>query len=218
MSAKRSRRVRCLCFGVLLILSGAMSDGRAETVFPPVPEEEYAVYDRVVTSKFLTSQTTLVVIDRLTTTRLAPDVEEETPPLTVRVFQDRGYFDGALPPALIQDFVLKNQRPFRMERRFNFGVGYRLVSGDGEIPEVSIPMIPAGFRPVQALPQVGRLAFSRVGFAVSGRVQQALVYIADHRPDGTGAGFLIWLRRLEQRWDPIDTEVLWTLGARPGEE
>ena len=200
--------------------AAAGPDLRLNDRFLPVPAEEYPVYDRVVASKFLTSQTELVLIDRLTATRLAPQEVEDTPPITVRTFQEGGFFDGALPPGLIHDFVLKNQHLFRVERRFDFGVRYRLVSDDGsEMPEVSVQTVPAAFRPTQAPTQVGRLAFSRVGFTtVRPDGHQALVYVSDHRSDGTGAGFLIWLRCVDQGWDPIDTEVLWTIGSRPGQE
>ena len=40
-----------------------------------IPAEDYALYDLVVTSKFLTSDTRLVVIERMTLLRLSPDQE-----------------------------------------------------------------------------------------------------------------------------------------------
>ena len=58
---------------MLLAAMGVLSDLRAaervETQPAPVPSEEYPLYDLVVRDKFLTSQTTMVVIERLTVAR-----------------------------------------------------------------------------------------------------------------------------------------------------
>ena len=40
-----------------------------------ISADDYALYDQVVTSKFLTSATQLVVIERMTRLRLSPDQE-----------------------------------------------------------------------------------------------------------------------------------------------
>lgn len=181
----------------------------SEQNLEPVPVEEYPIYNRVVQDKFLASQTTLVVIDRLTVTRLHPENKE---PPNLALFREHDYFDGSLRPDLVTDFILKNGRPFRLEARFNFGVSYRFVSG-GELeePEVSLAPIPARLPRADVTqvprPVIGKLGFSRVAFTP--RADQALVYVADDRPDGTGAGFLFWLRRLDQGWEILDTEVLW---------
>ena len=157
-----------------------------------------------------------MVIDRLTITRLHPEAKE---PPSLAFFRENEYFEGRLRPELVTDFILKSSRPFRLEPRFNFGVPYRFVSG-GELeePEVFLAPIPAKFSPVDLTqnppPVIGKLGFSRVGFTQ--RADQALVYVADDRPDGTGAGFLVWLRRLDQGWEILDTEVLWAV--RPVEE
>ncbi|TLY27361.1 MAG: hypothetical protein E6K63_10925 [Nitrospirae bacterium] len=181
----------------------------AEQNLEPVPVEEYPIYNRVVEDKFLTSRTTLVVIDRLTVTRLHPEAKE---PPNLAFFREHDYFNGRLRPDLVTDVILKNSRPFRLEARFNFGVPYRFMSG-GELeePEVSLAPIPTRFprAEVTQVPQpvIGKLGFSRVAFTP--RADQALVYVADDRPDGTGAGFLVWLRRLDRDWEILDTEVLW---------
>lgn len=180
-----------------------------EQKLEPVPIEEYPIYDRVVQDKFLTSQTTLVVIDRLTVTRLHPEAKE---PPSLAIFRENDYFDGRLRPDLVTEFILKSSRPFRLEARFNFGVRYRFISG-GELeePEVFLAPIPTRFPRADVTqvprPVVGKLGFSRVAFTP--RADQALVYVADDRPDGTGAGFLVWLRRLDRDWEILDTEVLW---------
>jgi hypothetical protein len=184
-----------------------------------VPAEEYPVYDQVVQSKFLTGRTTLVIIERMTTTQMLP----ESPVLpTVAFFEERAFFDSRLPRDLILDFLFKNQRPSRLGNLFGFGVPYRFISADGE-PESEATMRGAPRRRpvslVQDADSIDRLAFSRVGF--SPRVDQALMYVANERPDGTGAGFLVWLRARETRWEILDTEVVWTArpergaGARP---
>lgn len=69
---------------VLADLAGAGPIERAEDKAEPVPPEEYSLYDQVIQTKFLTSRTSLVMIERLTVTRLGP--EERNPP-------DRAYFD-----------------------------------------------------------------------------------------------------------------------------
>ncbi|MBI4401152.1 MAG: hypothetical protein HY581_05935 [Nitrospirae bacterium] len=196
---------------VVLLAAPAMSDAaeRPEDKPERVPPEEYPIYDQVVQDKFLTSETTLVIIERLTATRLGP--EEKEPPSRA-YFEENRFFEGRLQPDLVTDFILKTVRPFRLEARFNFGVSYRFVSG-GELegPEVSLAPIPAAFSPADLAQAprstIGVLEFSRVGF--SPRRDQALVYVSDDRPDGTGAGFLMLLRRAGREWKIVDTQVLW---------
>ncbi|MCC2643310.1 MAG: hypothetical protein K0S45_3723 [Nitrospira sp.] len=174
-----------------------------------VPIEEYPFYDLVVGAKFLTSHTRLVVIERMTTTGLHPD-EPQAP--TGASFAERAFFDGRLSRDLVRDFIGKNQRPSRFDARFAFGVRYQFVSGDG-VPETeaALSVVPAIW-PVQnyegTLDRIDRLAFSRVGLSLRG--DQALLYVANYRPDGTGAGFLVWLARRQAAWDVYDTEVIWT--------
>jgi hypothetical protein len=183
----------------------------AEPTPPAVPVEDYPVYDQVVRSKFLTTGTTLVIIERMTTTQMSPEIQLLP---TVAFFEERAFFDSRLPRDLIMDFLFKNQRPSRLGSLFAFGVPYRFISGDGE-PESEAKLrgapwgLPASL--VQEADSIDRLAFSRVGF--SPRLEQALVYVANDRPDGSGAGFLIWLRTQGRNWDILDTEVVWT--ARP---
>ncbi|MER3424838.1 MAG: hypothetical protein C4293_18065 [Nitrospiraceae bacterium] len=173
----------------------------------PVPPEEYPIYDVVVQSKFLTSRTKLVMIDRLTVTRVTPDEN----PISRGFFQENRFFEGALSPALVTDFLWKAVRPSRLEPRFNFGVAYRLISGEGDDDlEVSAAPLPAALLPADIPPPtIGVLKFSRVAF--SPREDQALVYVGDHRQDGTGAGFLVLLRRKGSVWEITDTEVIWTV-------
>lgn len=177
------------------------------------PDDEYRFYDEIITSKFLTSETSLVLIERMTTTQLLPKQEGL---LTVASFQEEGYFDGALPTDLVREFVAVNQTAIRLEGRFRFGTRYRFVSGDAvEEPEVSLarPVRWGQPRPVQALPVLDRLVFSRVAFNL--RQSQALVYVGNPRPDGSGAGFLVWFRRQGMTWAIYDTEVIWTVRIEP---
>lgn len=189
----------------------------------PVPAEEYPLYDQVIDKKFLTSETKLVIIERLTVMRLYPEQKEV---VSLETFRENEYFEGRLPPELVREFVFKNQKPARLEARFSIGVRYRFVSGgEAEEPEVSLAPVPALFSravpmqeaPLQkAPPVVDRLAFSRVAFTL--RNDHALVYVENNRPDGTGAGFLVWLRRTGKDWAIFDTEVVWTARRRmPGE-
>ncbi len=183
---------------------------QAETV----SAEEYAFYDLAVEDKFLTSHTKVVVIERMSVTHLHPD-EPQVP--TLAWFAERDYFDGRLPQELVRDFVGKNQRSSRLDARFGFGVRYRFVSGEGGADiETSLPAIPAAWlvEGEEGLPDIiDRLAFSRVGLNL--RADQALLYVANLRPEGTGAGFLFWFVRRHKDWRLYDTEVLWV--ARPDE-
>lgn len=52
---------------------GAESD----TVLP-IPVEDYAIYDRVIEAKFLTSQTNVVLVNRLTVSSLIPQGQPPT--------------------------------------------------------------------------------------------------------------------------------------------
>jgi hypothetical protein len=179
-----------------------------------VPAEDYPIYDEVVRGKFLTSGTTLVLIERMTTTRLLTD----SPVLpTVAFFEERAFFDARLPRELILDFLFKNQRPSRLGGLFKFGAPYQFISDEGE-PESEAKRVHPSLerRPVRLVQEaqtIDRLAFSRVGF--SSRLDQALVYVANDRPDGSGAGFLLWLEARGTNWDIADTEVVWAARSQP---
>jgi len=201
-----------LSIGCWPALPGAeLSAAHPEAKPQPVPAEEYPLYNRVIETKFLTSQTEKVLIGRLTVVKLGPG-ERDVP--SQAYFQERPVFEGLIESALLTDFILKNSKPARLEERFTLDVPYRFVSEDGiEAPEVSLAPIPAAWPlPVQTAPTtVGVLRFSRVGLAP--RRDLALVYVEEDRPDGSGAGFLMLLRRNGRNWEFVDTDVLWT--ARP---
>ena len=187
--------------------SGTMAESIQKT--DAIPDEDYALYDQVVTSKFLTSATQLVVIERTTQFRLSPDQEG---PTTLGAFLEREFFDGELPANLIREFTAINRQPSRLEGRFHLGVSYRFATGDKlEEPEVSLarPVTVAGARPTQAPSVLDRMAFSRVTRDL--RNGHALLYAEVLRPDGTGAGFLVWFLRQGRSWTLFDTEVAWTI-------
>lgn len=173
---------------------------------PAVPEEEYPIYDLVVQSKYLTSQTRLVLIERLTAARREKDEREYLSP---EFLEEMAVFGGRLPAPLLDDFFFKLKAPARLEAKFGFGVPYRFFSdGVPEDPEVSLAPIPVSWRPVQEAPTtVGILRFSRVGFTP--KEEQALVYVEEERPDGTGGGMLVLLQRSGKTWTIAETEVLW---------
>ena len=174
-----------------------------------VLEEDYSLYDRVIEDKFLTSQIQLVLLERMTLSRLVPDRDGS---MTMDFLQQQDYFDGMLPQELVRDFVGANQIPVSLEARFQFGVRYRFVSeGTTEDSAVgaAVPVLSNPLRSVQALSVLDRLALSRVGRTLKN--DQALVYVENIRRDGTGAGFLVWCRRQGQEWKLFDTEVVWTV-------
>jgi hypothetical protein len=206
-AAGRSALVLCVFLGDGLALAGPQEPAL-------VPVEDYALYDQVVMNKFLTSQTRLVLIERLTVSRLYPDQEV---PTTIGLFDEHDIFDRRLPPDLVREFVVKNRQPARLGAQFNFGVRYRFVAPEGtEEPEVSLA-IPATRPPAgltQDLSLLGRLVFSRVAYTP--RLDQALLYVEQHRPDGTGAGFLVWFGRQAASWSIIETDVLWSIHVSEG--
>lgn len=209
--------IRFMWFAISLCLvwpAHAPVDAMAlQPVASGFPDDEYRLYDEIITSKFLTSETSLVLIERMTTTQLLPNQDG---PLTIALFQEQGYFDGALPVDLVREFVAVNQTAIRLEGRFHFGTRYRFVSGDTvEEPEVALaqPVRREPRRSVQALPVLDRLLFSRAGFNL--RQDQALVYAGNPRLDGSGAGFLVWFRRQGSNWTIWDTEVIWTVRIVP---
>jgi hypothetical protein len=202
--------IAMLFMNILLGLSEAVAESGQKT--DAIPVEDYALYDQVVTSKFLTSATQLVVIERATQFRLSPDQEG---PTTIGAFLEQEFFDGELPADLIREFTAINRQPSRLEGRFHFGVSYRFATGDRlEEPEVSLarPVTMARVRPAQAPSVLGRMGFSRV--ARSLRNDHALLYVEVLRPEGSGAGFLVWFRRQGRSWTLFDTEVAWTIQAQ----
>lgn len=177
-----------------------------------VGDEEYPIYDRVVQAKFLTSDTTLVKIAHMTVTRL---VDEDDPP-GPDVLGRPDLFDGDLPPALVRDFRAKLGHSRQLERKFSFGARYRLVSDqDGDADEVSLNYAPAAWRPADYDGSVIMLEFSRVAFTPM--KDHALVYVGNHRSDGTGAGFMVLFVKHDGAWQIAETEVVWAAGRRPPE-
>lgn len=192
---------------VLAVTIGRAEEG-AEPKPPPVPEEEYPIYDLVVQAKYLTSGTRLVLIERLTAARMEKDEREYLSP---EFFEEQNVFGGTLPASLLHDFFFKLKTPARLEAKFGFGVPYRFFSdGVPEDPEVSLAPIPVVRRPVpaqEAPKTIGVLRFSRVGFTP--REDEALVYVEEERPDGAGGGLLVRLRRRGTQWSITETDVLW---------
>ena len=185
---------------------------RAGETPDPVPAEEYPFYDLIVQSKFLTSDTTLVLIERLTVARAEKSEREY---LSREFLDEQQVLQGQLPAALLDDFLGKLKTPSRLDAKFGFGVRYRFVGNGvpeesevslGPVPVASVPRLARGASQI-----VGVVQFSRVGFAP--REDQALVYVEENRPDGTGGGFLVWFHRRGKVWTITDTEVLWM--ARP---
>lgn len=216
--------IGALLFGGFIDAPGAPADSDRQA--DVIPAEDYALYDQVVASKFLTPATQLVVIERMTRFQLSPDREG---PATVGAFQEQGYFENKLPADLIREFIAINRQPSRLERLFHFAVSYRFATeGRREEPEVSLPpygwglgaagqaspqtsepVLLAHARQIQTSSVLDRLAFSRVARGL--RNDQALLYVEVLRPDGTGAGFLVWCRRQGRSWTLFDTEVAWTV-------
>jgi hypothetical protein len=173
--------------------------------FPLVPSEDYAIYDRIIQAKFLTSDTTLVLIRQLTATRLGP----EEIPFRRQFFEENQFFEGTLPSSLIEEFLSGARRPSRLQPKLNVGVRYRLVSDfNADIEEAGLVLRPAGRTVDGAEPRI-RLEVSRVAYAPKQHL--ALVYVGHYRSDGTGAGFFIVLQAQPSGWDIQDTEVVWMM-------
>ena len=207
---------------VLTMFLSVASGVQAMDSAPPepsarVPTEDYSLYDLIVDEKFLTPDTQLVLLERTTVTRLHPEQQE---PLRLETFQEYDIFDGRLPLDLLRDFVFKNQTSVKLDKHFGFGVRYRFISGEGgEQQETSLAPVPVFSVPFaiqdapldEPPPIIDRLGFSRVGYTF-GR-DQALVYVEYNRPDGTGAGFAVWLNQAGKRWGILESELVWA--ARP---
>src|SRR5262245_5832266 len=128
---------------LILVLCVILGNGQAVAELQEqvgVSVEDYALYDQVVTSKFLTNQTRLVLIERLTVSRLYPDQDV---PTTIGLFDEHDLFDRRLPPDLVRDFVYKNRQPVRLSAHFNLGVRYRFVGPEG-IEEQEVALALAG--------------------------------------------------------------------------
>jgi hypothetical protein len=181
-----------------------LADNSAEDL-QLVPSEDYAIYDRIIQAKFLTSDTTLVLIRRLTAIRLGP----EEVPFRRQFFEENQFFEGTLPPSLIAEFLTGTRHPSRLQPKLNFGVRYRLVSDfNADIEEAGLVVRPAAWTAAGADPQI-RLEFSRVAYAPKENL--ALVYVGNYRSDGTGAGFFVVLQPQQSGWEIQDTEVVWMM-------
>lgn len=213
---------RLLCVGVLmstLISTSMMGAPSGMSAEPPrdspplVPAEDYPLYDLIVDEKFLTPETKLVLLERATLTRLHP---AQQGPLRAEMFQEYEIFDGRLPKDLVRDFLFKSQSPSTLERQFGFGVRYRFVSGDGTEQDTSLAPVPVAHAmpyllqegPLDEPPTIlDRLSFSRVAYTFAR--DHAFIYVEYNRPDGSGAGFAVWLRPSGSRWSIFDSELVW---------
>ncbi len=179
--------------------------------------EDYDLYDRIIEGKFLTSQIHLVLLERMTVSRLVPSQPDS---MTMAFFQQQEFFNGLVPQELVRDFIGANQAQSRLEGRFGFGVRYRFVSeetSDDIEVRLAVPALNGHKMGVDIRSVLDRLAFSRVGRTLKN--DHALVYVENRRRDGTGAGFLVWFYRREQVWQILDTEVVWTIrGKEDGDE
>ncbi len=187
-------------------LSLAMEGKRVGVAVLP---EDYDLYDRIIEGKFLTSQIHLVLLERMTVSRLVPDQPDS---MTMAFFQQQEFFNGLVPQELVRDFIGANQAQSRLEGRFGFGVRYRFVSeetSDDIEVRLAVPALNGHKMGVDIRSVLDRLAFSRVGRTLKN--DHALVYVENRRRDGTGAGFLVWFHRREQVWELFDTEGVWTM-------
>jgi len=214
---------RALCAGVLLSTLVSASLTGPPSVFPsgpqpdspsPVPVEDYPLYDLIVDERFLTTETKLVLLERATLTRLHPEQEGT---LSLETFQQYEIFDGRLPMDLVRDFLFKNRTSSRLEGHFGFGVRYRFVTNEGvEQQETSLAPVPVSQGAPRLLqegpldeppPVIDRLSFSRVAYTFAR--DHAFIYVEYNRPDGSGAGFAVWLRAAGSRWGIFDSELVW---------
>jgi hypothetical protein len=191
--------------GLLFNAQAAVPTNDSAEDFQLVPPEDYAIYDRIIQAKFLTSDTTLVLIRRLTATRLGP----EEVPFQRQFFEENRFFEGTLPPSLITEFLTGTRRPSRLQPKLNVGVRYRLVSDfNADVEEAGLVLRPAAWTAAGADPRI-RLEFSRVAYAPTENL--ALVYVGNYRSDGTGAGFFMVLQPQQSGWEIQDTEVVWMM-------
>jgi hypothetical protein len=101
-------------------------------------------------------------------------------------------------------------------------VRYRFVSANGtEQQETSLAPLPVSLEMPQLLQEgpldeppavLDRLSFSRVAYSVAR--EQAFMYVEYNRPDGSGAGFAVWLRSSGSRWGIFDSELVWAARIR----
>ena len=218
------RRTLCVLALVSMLVSASLTGSppvalaESQPDHPPlVPPEDYPLYDLIVDEKFLTPETKLVLLERNTLTRLHPEQQGVLRPET---FQEYEIFEGRLPADLVRDFLFKNQTPSRLEGHFGFGVRYRFVSGNGtEQQETFLAPLPVSCGVLRLLQEgpldeppaiLDRLSFSRVAY---GR-EHAFIYVEYNRPDGSGAGFAVWLRSAGGRWGIFDSELVWAAQTR----
>ena len=76
-----------LLMGGFMGASEALAESESDQKADAISAEDYALYYQVVTSKFLTSATRLVMIERMTRLRLSPDQEG---PTTIGAFRSWG--------------------------------------------------------------------------------------------------------------------------------
>jgi len=203
-----SRTVLVLSILLSMVTSGVAATEPSAPKPGQVPEEDYPLYDLVVRTKYLRSDTALVLVERMTMTRREKDEREY---LRREFFDEQGIFDGRLPAELLASFFAGLKTQARLESRFTFGTQVKFFhDGVPEEAEVSLAPILVSFkRPAQRAPHaIGVLRFSRIGYTA--KEDQALLLVEEDRPDGSGGGLLIWLRRQGLVWRIAETEVLWT--------
>lgn len=171
---------------------------------PQNPFEEYRVYSAVLNSLYIGEETKLIVMQDSTDIFPLYDTRDST--LNKMKNLIKKHFKG-IHPSTIDDFVKKNKKRHKIEKKLFIRTKYTLIS-DKEIAEI--------FKDTQGWDRFyklyphsqGILTFSRVGF--NPNMNQAVLYAGNQAHFFCGKGILIFLiKNKKGEWIIKNTVLLW---------
>lgn len=178
----------------ILLLSVVLITGCVSSKATPasVVTEEYAVYETVIESIYVTEGIKLIVIMDHTTTGVSAGQSLDT-----EMEYLKKSLGAAIESATLNDYETRNEQTQELDRRFSLDAQYVLIS-ESEVTEIfesgddwsqfyaTYPNSP------------GIVALSRVGF--NAEMNQALVYVEDHAAYGSAQGLYVFLTKQEKGW------------------
>jgi hypothetical protein len=177
--------------------------GCAGSKTPPTSAvaDEYAVYEAVIESLYLTEDTELIVIRDRTATDVSPNES-----LDSEVEYIREELGTAIELETLDDYRAKNRGSHRLDAVLSLDVPCVLLS---EAELVEIFEQGGGWNQFYKIypNSQGMMTLSRVGF--DAQIDQALVYIGNQADYKAGRGYFVLLTKKGGVWTIDDIVIAW---------
>lgn len=173
-----------------VVLIAGCTDGR--TVSTSAVVEEYAVYEAVIESLYLTEDIELIVIKNWTATNVSPGKSSDTEAEYIRE-----KLGTAIESETLNDYSAKNKQSYQLDQDISLDVPYVLLS-EAELTKI-FEREGGWDRFYEIYPNSqGIMTLSRVGFNT--QIDQALVYIGNQADYLAGRGYYVLLTKKGDVW------------------